>query len=115
MSLHGLLTEIASLFYMEMIFVPHRKHTYVSARPVNRDNFTFLYGDDIRTSQETYLCVCTACCRDGFTFVYSDDVLTSQETHLCASTACYKDSFTFLYGDVHTSQESRLCFRGLLQ
>jgi hypothetical protein len=43
---------------------------------------------------------------DSITFLYVDDVLTSQETHLWASTACYGDSFTFSYvDDVRTSQE----------
>jgi hypothetical protein len=40
-----------------------------------------------------------ACYRDSFTFLYVDDVRTSQETHLQVSTACYRASFTFLYVD----------------
>jgi hypothetical protein len=36
-----------------------------------------------------------ACYEDSFTFIYVDDVRTSQETHLWAFTACYGDSFTF--------------------
>jgi hypothetical protein len=32
---------------------------------------------------------------DSFTFLYADDVCTSQRTHLWASTTCYGDSFTF--------------------
>jgi hypothetical protein len=33
----------------------------------------------------------------SFTFLYVDDVHTSQETHVWASTACHKDSFTFYF------------------
>jgi hypothetical protein len=36
--------------------------------------------------------------RDSFTFLYVDDVRTSQEIHLWISTACYGDSFTLLTG-----------------
>jgi hypothetical protein len=32
---------------------------------------------------------------DTFTFLYVDDVRTSQETHLLASMVCYGDSFNF--------------------
>jgi hypothetical protein len=32
-----------------------------------RDSFAFLYADDVRTSQETYLFAFTACCGDSFT------------------------------------------------
>jgi hypothetical protein len=50
-----------------------------------------------------------ACYRDSFTFLYVDDVRTSQNTHLRASTVCYRDSITFLYVvDVRTSQETHL-------
>jgi hypothetical protein len=50
-----------------------------------------------------------ACNGDGFTFLYVDDVRTSQESHLWASTACYGDSFNLLYiNDVRTSQETHL-------
>jgi hypothetical protein len=62
--------------------------------------------------------------RDNFTFVYVDDVRTSQEarpltgialpficrrcSYLTGSTTCYGDSFTVLYvDDVRTSQEAR--------
>jgi hypothetical protein len=54
-----------------MMFVPHRKHLWAS----------------------------TACLGYGFTFLYVDDVRTSQGTRLWSSTACYRDSFTFLYVD----------------
>jgi hypothetical protein len=36
---------------------------------------------------------------NSFTFLYADDVRTSQETHLWASTACYGYSFTCSYVD----------------
>jgi hypothetical protein len=74
--------------------VPYRKHTYGPPRPVSGDGFTFLYVDDVCTSQERHVCVSIACYRDGFTFLYVDDG-TLQETHLWASTACYWDTFTF--------------------
>jgi hypothetical protein len=32
-----------------------------------------------------------------FTFIYIDDVCTSQQTHLWASMACYGYGFTFCY------------------
>jgi hypothetical protein len=48
---------IVLLFYISMMFVPHRKHMF--PLPVNGDNFTFLYVDDVRTSQEAH--VSTAC------------------------------------------------------
>jgi hypothetical protein len=34
---------------------------------------------------------------DNCTFLYVDDVRTSQESHLPASVACYGDSFTLLF------------------
>jgi hypothetical protein len=60
-------------------------------------SFTFLYVDDVRTSQEAHLWAPTADYGDSFTFSYVDDVRTSQEARLWALTACYGDSFTFLY------------------
>jgi hypothetical protein len=51
------LKVIALLFYMYMMFVPHRKH--MSPQPVNGDSFTVLYVDDVRTSQEAH--ASTAC------------------------------------------------------
>jgi hypothetical protein len=72
------------------------------------DSFTFLYVDDVCTSQET-LTGLIGLLRNSFTFLYVDDVPTSQVRHPWASTACYGDSFTFLYVyDVPTSQETRL-------
>jgi hypothetical protein len=47
-----------------LTFVPHRRHTYY------RDSYTFLYVDDVRTSQETHLQASTACYGDIFTFQY---------------------------------------------
>jgi hypothetical protein len=64
-----------------------------------RDNLTFLYVYDIHTSQGTHLWAFTACYRDSLTFLYVYDIRTSQKTHLWASTACYRDSFTFAYVD----------------
>jgi hypothetical protein len=66
---------------MEMMFVPHWKH--MPPQPVTVDSFTFLYGDDVRTSQEAH--ASTACYEESFTFLYVDDIRTSQEAH--ASTA----------------------------
>jgi hypothetical protein len=40
-------TEIALLFYMYRMFVPHWKHRPLL--PVTRIAFTFLYVDDVRT------------------------------------------------------------------
>jgi hypothetical protein len=69
------------------------------------DNFTFVYVDDVRTSEETHLRASTACYWYNFTFLDVDDVCTSQETQLRASTTCYWDNFTFLdVDDVRTSQ-----------
>jgi hypothetical protein len=59
------------------------------------DGFTFLYVDDVRTSQKTYVWASTAYYADRFTLLYVNDVRTSQETHLWASMACYGDSFAF--------------------
>jgi hypothetical protein len=68
------------------------------------DSFTFLYVDDVCTSQEIHLWTSTASYGIALLF-YIDDVRTSQKTHLRASTACYGESFTFLYVDyVRTSQ-----------
>jgi hypothetical protein len=81
-----------------------------------RDSFTFLYVDNVRTSQEAHLWAFTACYRDSFTFLYVDDLCTSQETRLWAF-SFLRDSFTFLYVDnVRSSQEAHLwaftaCYR----
>jgi hypothetical protein len=43
---------IALLFYMQTMFVPHRKHLWASTACYGH-SFTLLYVDDVRTSQET--------------------------------------------------------------
>jgi hypothetical protein len=81
------------------------------------DSFTFLYLDDVRTSQETHIWTPTACYVDRFIFYIYIYVRTSQETYLRNSTACYRDSFTFLYVDhVRASQKTHVqlstaCYR----
>jgi hypothetical protein len=63
------------------------------------DRFTYLYVDDVSTSQETQ--VSTACYRDSFNF-YMQIMFVPHKKQV--STACYSDSFTFLYVDyVRTS------------
>jgi hypothetical protein len=123
---------IALLFYI--MFLPHRKHTYGPPWPVTgialllyvlvddvhtskethlwsytgcyRHSFTFLYVDNVTTSQQTQ--TSTACYGDSFTVLYVYNDLTSQEGHLCASRACCCDSCTFLYADVRTSEETQV-------
>jgi hypothetical protein len=51
------------------MFVPHRKHTYGSPRPVMELALHFLCVDDVRTPRETYPWASTACYRDSFTFL----------------------------------------------
>jgi hypothetical protein len=71
-----------------------------------RDNFKFLYIDDVHTSQETFLRALGAYYGDRFASLYVNIIHTSQERQ--ASTACYGDSFAFLYVNiVHTSQETQ--------
>jgi hypothetical protein len=41
-----------------MMFVPHRKHAYVSMASYG-DSFISLYVDDVRTCQGTHLCAST--------------------------------------------------------
>jgi hypothetical protein len=72
-----------------MMVVHHRKHR--PSRAHYGDSFTFLYVDDVCTSQETY--APTVSYGESFTFLYVDDVYTSQETY--APTVSYWDSFTF--------------------
>jgi hypothetical protein len=90
--------------------VPTSQKTYLWAyRASYRNIFTFLYVDDVPTSQKTYLKTSTACYGVSFTYLYVDDVRTSQKIYLWASTACYGVNFTYLYvDDVRTSQEIRL-------
>jgi hypothetical protein len=67
------------------------------------DSFTFLYVENVRTSQETQ--ASTVCYKDSFTFLYVEDVRTSHETQ--TSTAGYKDNFTFSFYQVEV--DSQLC------
>jgi hypothetical protein len=77
------------------MFVPHSKHTQ---RPVTGITFTYLYVDDVRTSQEARHVTVIA-----FTCLYVDDVRTSQEARPVTERA-----FTCLHADdVRTSQETR--------
>jgi hypothetical protein len=46
----------------------------------------------------------TACYGDRYTFLYVDDVRTSQETHLRGSTAFYGDRFTYLLEDCNQTE-----------
>jgi hypothetical protein len=92
---------------MQMMFVPQRKQIHVISMAYYGDIFAILYGDDVRTSQETHLWPSTARYGEIFAMLYGDDVRTSKETNLWAPTACYGVSFTFLYVDyVCTSQET---------
>jgi hypothetical protein len=54
-------------FFMQMIFVPYRKHTYGLPQPVTRIAL-ILYADDVRASQETHLWAFTASYVNSFTF-----------------------------------------------
>jgi hypothetical protein len=54
--------------YMKMMFVRHRKRTYEPPRPVTGRALVFLYVDDVRTSQETYLWASMACYGETFSF-----------------------------------------------
>jgi hypothetical protein len=79
---------------MQMMFLPHRKHL---CPPLSVTEIALLFynADNIRTSQDTQ--AFTACYGVSFTFLYVDDVHTSQET-LMSSTTCYRDCFTsFLF------------------
>jgi hypothetical protein len=96
---HSLLTEIVLLFYVQMMFLPHGRHTYGPPQPVDRDSFTVLYAGDTRTSQETHLQASTACYGASFTFLYVDDTRTSQETPIGLHSPLL---FTFSYTSVLT-------------
>jgi heterodisulfide reductase subunit C len=52
-------------------------------------SFTFVYVDNVRTSQETHLWACTACYGDSYAFVYVYNVRISQGNTLWTCTACY--------------------------
>jgi hypothetical protein len=62
------------------MFVPRRKHSYGFPRPVTGLALLFLYVNDVRTSQETFLWVSTTCYGDDLIFLYVNYVRTSQET-----------------------------------
>jgi hypothetical protein len=47
------------------MLVPQRKYAYRPPGPVTE---TFIYVDDVRTSQETHLSTSTICYRASFTF-----------------------------------------------
>jgi hypothetical protein len=89
-------TGIALLFYMQMIFLPHRKHTHRPPRPVRSMSLRFWYVYNIHASEETHVSQSSACYKDSFIFLYVDGICITQETRLYASTACYGDSVTFL-------------------
>jgi hypothetical protein len=98
------------------MFVPHMKHIRASAA-CYWNSFTFLYVNNIHTSQETHMWAFTVCYGDSFTFCM-DIVRTSHEVHLWASTVCYGNSFTILVyvdNNVRTSQETPVVNYGLLQ
>jgi hypothetical protein len=48
-------TGTALLFYMLMMFVPHRRH--ISPQPLTWKALLFIYVDDIRTPQETHVSI----------------------------------------------------------
>jgi hypothetical protein len=58
--------------------------------------YSFIYIDDVRTSEETRICASTTCYGDSITLFYIDDVRTSEETRVCASTTCYGDSCLYI-------------------
>jgi hypothetical protein len=43
-------------FYMQIMFVPHRKHIYEPPRPLKGIALLFIYIDDVPTSHETPIC-----------------------------------------------------------
>jgi hypothetical protein len=63
------------------------------------ESFTFLYEDDVRTSQETKTYGPSRPVTGIALLLYVEDDRTSQQTYLWTSTASYGDSF--LLGDVH--------------
>jgi hypothetical protein len=108
----GCVTVIALLSYMYM-FVPHMNHmpplsvtgivlfficrscsyltgnTFAGLHGLLRGSSTYLYVDDVHSSQETHLRASAASYEDSFTSLYVNNIRTSQVTHLWASTACY--------------------------
>jgi hypothetical protein len=90
------------------MFVPHRKHLWASTDCYG-DSFTFLYIDDVRTSQETHLWPSTA--YRGIALLFFVYI-----AHLLAFTAHYVDNFSFLYLDyVRTSHETPVGLHGLIR
>jgi hypothetical protein len=78
-----------------MISVPHRKHTYGAQKACQRDSFTFLCVNDVRTSQEISEYASMAYYGNSFIFIYVDDIYILGRAHLLDHSACYRDSFTF--------------------
>jgi hypothetical protein len=76
-----------------MIFVPQRKHSYLTVTGIA---LIFIYVHDVRTSQESRLCATTEFHVNSFTFLYVDNVRTAQETRPRAATASYRDNFHFI-------------------
>jgi hypothetical protein len=102
------LQHLTRLLAATVCYGDNSKEMHLRASAVSYgDSFTFLYVDNVRTSQETCLWASTVCCGDGFTFLYICDVHTSQETYLWASSACYADSCTFTLLLSHHSLNSR--------
>jgi hypothetical protein len=57
------------------------------------DGFTFLYANDVRTSQETPIDL-RGLLQGWLYFLYINNICTSQETHLWASAAYYGADIT---------------------
>jgi hypothetical protein len=101
MGLHGV-TEITLLLYTYMSSYLTGRHLWASTACYGA-SFTVLYVHDFRTSQETFMGLCSLLrgwlyffiCRCSYVTANTPDVRTSQETYLWASTACYGDSITF--------------------
>jgi hypothetical protein len=91
----SLLRGLLYFLYMQMMFVPRRKHTYGPLQPVTGIALLSLYAHNVPTSQETHLWISTACYGDTFSCLCIDNVRTSQEAHVWTTTTCYGDCFTF--------------------
>jgi hypothetical protein len=85
---------VALLFYMQMMFVPHRKDTSGTPRPVTGIALLFLVQMMFVPHMKLRMGH-HGLLRGFLYFVYADNVHTSQETPLWASTACYGDRFIF--------------------
>jgi hypothetical protein len=81
--------------YMLSMFVPHRKHLWAFTSCFVLHSFTFLYGYDARTLQETHLWPSTVCYMHSFTIFYMYTMCSPHMKYLWTSTVCYGDSFTF--------------------